>query len=252
MLVLWIGLGLVVGGLLNVLISRLPYRGGPRAAPLHCHTCGHELAVADALPLLGFFLQRGRCRYCGKPIPWRYPLVELATAALFALAYLRFGLSVELVTSSLFTAILVVIFMIDLRHRLILNTVTYPAAVLGFVLAAITPGMSLLVSASGGLAYGGLFVVLYLLAVLIYRRGDALGMGDVKLAIVIGLMAGLPRAVVAVVLGILLGAVAATAVLITGRKGKQDVMPYGTALSIGGMLAILYGDLIINWYIGAY
>lgn len=247
MLVLWGALGLVAGGVVNVLISRLPYWGGSLAAPLHCHVCGHRLAVLDFLPLLGFARQRGRCRYCGKPISARFPLVELSTALLFALAYQRFGFAPQLLVASLYLAALVLVFVIDWRHRLILNVVTYPLILICLVLAALTSWPPLPAAVLGAATYGGFFAVLYVLAALIYRRDDALGMGDVKLAVVIGLMTGLPRSLVAMIAGIALGSLAAAAVLVAGRSGKS-VMPYGTSLGVGAMLAILYGDLIVAWY----
>ncbi len=250
MLLLWSGLGLLVGGLLNVLTSRLPYWDGPLwAVPLRCHSCQHPLTVADVLPLIGFARQRGRCRYCGGPLPWRFPFVEAATALLFALAYLRFGLGHELAVSSLYLAVLVLVFAIDAGHRLILNIVTYPTALLSFALAFLPGEPSPSAALLGGATYGGFFALLYVVAALLYRRGDALGLGDVKLAIVIGLMTGLPRSVVALVAGILLGSLAAVAALAGGRSGKS-AMPYGTSLSVGAMLAILYGDLLVAWYVG--
>ena len=115
------------------------------------------------------------------------------------------------------------------------------------VLAALTAWPPLAAAVLGAATYGGFFAVLYLLAALIYRRDDALGMGDVKLAVVIGLMTGLPRSLVAMIAGIALGSVAAAAVMAMGRSGRS-VMPYGTSLSVGAMLAILYGDLVIDWY----
>lgn len=249
MWLVWGGLGLLVGGLLNILISRLPYQGGLLSLPLRCHTCGHPLSVADFFPVLGFALQRGRCRYCGQAISLRFPLVEAATGVLFALAYLRFGFGRDLLVVSLYLAVLVVVFVIDQRHRLILNVVTYPMAAVALALAAIPPGPGPDRALSGALVYGGFFVLLYAVAALLYRRPDALGMGDVKLAVVIGLMTGLPLAVVAMLLGVLLGALAALAVLAGGRSARA-AMPYGTALSVGAMLALLYGDAILEWYLG--
>lgn len=245
----WGGLGLLVGGLLNILISRLPYKDGLLATPLHCHTCEHPLGPGEVFPLLGFALQRGRCRFCQQPISWRFPLVEVATAVLFAFSYLRFDFGRDLLVVSFYLAVLVVVFFVDQQHRLILNVVTYPVAVLSLVLAAVPPGPGVNSALFGALFYGGFFVLLYLVSVLVYRRVDALGMGDVKLAVVIGLMTGLPLALVALLAGVLLGAVAAVAVLVTGRSAKS-AMPYGTALSVGAMLAILYGDAILAWYLG--
>lgn len=245
---IWGFVGLLVGSLLNVLISRLPMtRGGQVAAPLHCHTCGRQLSIGDALPLLGFLSQRGRCRYCGKPISLRFPLVEITTAILFFLAFQRFGPSLPAVIASLYLAVLVLVFVIDMRHRLILNVVTYPTAIVALALSPLMPGLSVPLSLLGAAVYGGMFAVLYVLATLIYRRMDALGLGDVKLAVVIGLMTGFPMAIVAMAIGILLGGAFAIFALLRGRS-SGDVMPYGTALSIGAMLTILYGPNIVRWY----
>jgi leader peptidase (prepilin peptidase)/N-methyltransferase len=248
MVVLWGLVGTLVGGLLNVLITRLPLRGGLWAAPLRCHHCREPLAVWDTLPVLGYLAQRGRCRLCGAPLSPRFLIVELATTLLFGLAFLRFGATSALFIYSFYLTLLVLIFAIDWQHRLILNVVTFPAAALALALSTVAPGTSLLSSLLGAAAYGGSFVLLYLLAVVLYRRGDALGQGDVKLAIVIGLMLGLPRALVALMLGVLLGALAAIAALLAGRGGKE-AMPYGTSLSAAAMVAVLYGDLIVNWYL---
>ncbi len=251
MLLIWGGLGLLVGGILNVLTSRLPYWDGPLwAVPLHCHSCQHPLAWGDVLPLFGFARQRGRCRHCGGALPWRFPLVEAATALLFALAYQRFGFGHELLVSSFYLAVLVLVFAIDANHRLILNAVTYPTALLAFALAFLPGEPSPIAALLGAATYGGFFALLYAVAVLLYRREDALGLGDVKLAIVIGMMTGLPRSLVAMMAGILLGSLAALAVLAGGRSAKS-AMPYGTSLSVGAMLAILYGDLLVAWYVGS-
>jgi leader peptidase (prepilin peptidase)/N-methyltransferase len=246
--ILWGLLGLVVGAILNIVISRLPRRGGSFAAPLHCHECGRPLAIVDVLPLAGYLAQHGHCRYCGAVLSLRFPLVEMATALMYALAFWRFGFGVTLLTNSLYLAVLVVVFAIDWRHRLILNVVTYPIAGACLLLSLVTPGTSLQSSLLGAAVYGGTFVLFYLLAVAIYRRGDALGLGDVKLAVVLGLMLGLPRAIVAMCLGVLLGALAAAWALFAGRSGKEAI-PYGTSLSAAGMFALLYGDILVAWYL---
>lgn len=167
---------------------------------------------------------------------------------MYALAFWRFGFGLALLTNSLYLAVLILVFAIDWRHRLILNVVTYPTSAVCLLLSLVTPGISLQSSLLGAAVYGGTFVLFYLLAVALYRRGDALGLGDVKLAVMLGLMLGLPRAIVAMFLGVLVGAMAAAGALLAGRSGK-DAMPYGTSLSAAGMFALVFGDLLVAWYL---
>ena len=244
MLPLWLLVGVLTGTIVNLLAYRLPCRKPALSASACCGECGAPLGPAVLIPLAGFVLSKGKCRVCGAKLPVRLPLVELSTAALFATLFLRLGLSWLLVVSCLYAAILVLVFVIDLEHRLILNIVTYPSMALAIMLGFAVPGLNALSGLLGGLFYGGLFLALYVASVLIYKREDALGQGDVKLAIFIGLITGMPGALYAALAGTILGALAGLWAIIVNKASGKSTMPYGTSLSIGALAVLVWSPWI--------
>lgn len=232
MAVLWALTGLLVGPLLNLLIFRLP-RLEKLIAPVTCPECRVRRPFYAQSALLSLLLgSRGRCGGCGRPPDRLAVAVELCTGGAFWLLFLRFGMGPQLLLYSLYTCILLVVFFIDWQHHLILNRVTYPGVVLGAVLTPVvspsTPLGVLLGIAAGGLIFG----LLYGGGYLIYRQ-EVLGLGDVKLAMVLGAMLGFPSIMVALLAGSFVGAIAAVAVLLTRRQSGQDFMPYGTSMCLG-------------------
>ncbi|MBI2862283.1 MAG: prepilin peptidase, partial [Chloroflexi bacterium] len=146
-----------------------------------------------------------------------------------------------------YTFVLLLVFFIDLEQRLILNEVVLIAGLAALLLSPFIPGLTWLRALLGGLSYGGVFALLYLLAWALYRRDDALGLGDVKLSILLGLMTGIPRVWVALSLAVLLGALVGLGLLLAGR-GARAFMPYGTSMAVGAFLALLWGEELWNWY----
>jgi len=243
MVLLYALLGLAVSSFLNVCIDRLPERGSIISPPSHCPACGRRLAPFDLIPLLSFVLLRGRCRYCGAPIPRRVLLVESTTGLLFALLWYRYVFSLWLLLATLYTCFFIVIFFIDLEHRLVLNRVIYPGIVVALLVIPFTPGHS-----AKELLLGGLigFALLFLIAS-IYPAG--MGMGDVKLATFIGLVVGFPWVFVALLLSFVAGGLVGGGLLLTGLKGRKDPIPFAPFLAAGGMVAMLYGKEIMDWYL---
>jgi len=235
--------GLAVGSFLNLCIDRLPQRESIISPSSHCASCGHPLSASDLIPLLSYLLLRGRCRYCGAPIPWRLPLVEIATGLLFALLWHRYGPTSQWALAAIYTCILIIIFFIDLKHHLVLNQVIYPAIILALLAAPLTPNHS-----ARGLLLGGLigFALLFLIASL-YPAG--MGMGDVKLAAFIGLVVGSPSILIALFVSFVVGGLAAGWLLLSGAKGRRDPVPFAPFLVAGGMVAMLYGEEILDWYL---
>ena len=243
MVLLYALLGLAVSSFLNVCIDRLPERGSIVSPPSHCPACGRRLAPFDLIPLLSFVLLRGRCRYCGAPIPRRVLLVESTTGLLFALLWYRYVFSLWLLLATLYTCFFIVIFFIDLEHRLVLNRVIYPGIVVALLVIPFTPGHS-----AKELLLGGLigFALLFLIAS-IYPAG--MGMGDVKLATFIGLVVGFPSVFVALLFSFVAGGLVGGGLLLTGLKGRKDPIPFAPFLAAGGMVAMLYGKEIMDWYL---
>lgn len=254
-------LGIAVGSFLNVCIDRLPLRKSLVYPPSHCDSCQHRLSVKDLIPLFSYLWLRGCCRYCRERIPPRVLLVEVLSGALFFLAFWRFGLSVQFALTAFWCCVFLMIIFIDWEHQLILNKVTYPAAIVALVILAIDwllpePGilgnLGFLPQPSilSGIIGGAIGFVFFLIVFLINPRG--MGMGDVKLAGLIGLVTGLPLIIVGLLTGILLGGLVAVVLLLLRRKGRKDVIPYGTFLAIGPILALLWGNEIVNWYLSFF
>ncbi|MEA2394444.1 MAG: leader peptidase (prepilin peptidase) / N-methyltransferase [Solirubrobacteraceae bacterium] len=239
--------GLIVGSFLNVVAYRLP-RGESLASPgSRCPGCGTPIRPYDNVPVVSWLVLRGRCRQCGTSISARYPLVELTTGVLYAaVVAFRHG-TLDIVLGLLLVTVLVPVVLIDLEHRLIPNRITLPAAVAAVVAALIVdPGFvpeQLIAAASAG----GFF----LLAVL--AKPGGMGMGDVKLAAVLGLYLG--RAVAPAVLIGLIAGVAVGAVIIArkgAREGRRTRVPFGPFLALGAVVALFAGDALVDRYTSTF
>lgn len=243
MLLLYVVLGLVVSSFLNVCIDRLPEGDSIVSPPSHCPSCGRRLAPFDLIPLLSYLFLRGRCRYCGAQIPRRVLLVEAITGLLFAWLWYRYGLSLQLLLATLYTCFFIVIFFIDLEHQLVLNRVIYPAIVIALLAIPITPNHDVVKLIGGGaIGFGVLFLIVFA-----YPAG--MGMGDVKLATFVGLVVGLPAIFVGLLISFVVGGLVGGGLLLTGLKGRKDPIPFAPFLVAGGMVAMLYGQQIIDWYV---
>lgn len=236
MAVLWALGGLAVGSLLNLLIHRLP-RLERLGSPVDCPHCHARRAFYLQSALLSTLLgSRGKCRGCGAKPDGKAVAAELAAGVIFWLLFLKFGVSPQLLLYSLYSCVLIVVFFIDWQHRLILNSVTYPGILLALLLTptvtTATPLMVLLGVATGGIIFGSLYGFGYLL----YRQ-EVLGLGDVKLSLLLGAMLGFPTIVLALLLGSFVGALAAIAMLLSRRRSGRDFMPYGTAMCVGAFAA---------------
>jgi leader peptidase (prepilin peptidase)/N-methyltransferase len=255
--------GIAVGSFLNVCIDRLPLNKSLVHVPSHCDSCQHRLSIIDLIPIASYLWLRGRCRFCHARISPRVPLVELLGGVLFFLAFWRFGLTYQFGVTAFWCGVFVVIIFIDWEHKLILNKVTYPAAVVALVILAIDsfrPGALILGNLSfwpagqpsilSGVIAGAIGMAFFLIIFLINPRG--MGMGDVKLAGLIGLVTGMPLVIVALLIGILLGGLAAIVLLSLRLKGRKDVIPYGTFLAVGPIVTLLWGVSIFHWYQGLF
>jgi leader peptidase (prepilin peptidase)/N-methyltransferase len=238
--------GLFVGSLLNVVAHRLP-RGESLVRPRsRCPQCGAQLRAVDQIPVVSWLALRGRCHCCGAAISARYPLVELATAGLYAAVVATQDDAARMVLGLLLVTALVPITLIDLDHRIIPNRITGPAAIAA-VLAIAALDLDFLPEALiAGAAGGGFFLI----AALLYPRG--MGMGDVKLAGVLGLYLG--RAVAAAILIALVAGVALGAAIVArkGAEGRKTAVPFGPFLALGGMVAFFVGNEIVDAYLDTF
>lgn len=239
--------GAVLGSFLNVVIHRLP-RGENLATPgSRCPGCGTAIKPWDNVPILSWLLLRGKCRHCGAPISRRYPLVEALTAVLMAAVVLRFGADRDAWLGLVFVLVLVPVTFIDLDLRIIPNKITGPAAVVAIVLVLLTRSDDLVEHLIAGAAAGGFLLA----AALAYPAG--MGMGDVKLAGVMGLFLGRsvgPAMLIALLAGTVVGAV------IIARKGRAEgrktAVPFGPFLALGSLVALFAGEDIVEWYLDTF
>jgi leader peptidase (prepilin peptidase) / N-methyltransferase len=239
--------GLIVGSFLNVVAHRLP-RGESLVKPRsRCPQCGTQLRPIDNVPVISWLALRGRCHHCGAPISARYPAVELVAAALYVAVVASQDDAVRIVLGLLLVTVLVPITLIDLDHRIIPNKITGPAAVAALIaIAALDPDF-LLEAVIGGLAGGGFFFI----AAVLYPRG--MGMGDVKLAGVLGVYLGravAPAILIALIAGVMVGA--AIIARKGAKEGRKTAVPFGPFLALGGIVAFFVGEDLVDAYLDTF
>ena len=236
-------LGLLLGSFLNVVIWRMP-RGESLSKPRsRCPSCGTAIRPWDNVPVLSWLALRGRCRHCGARISPRYPLVEALTAGVFVAVALGRGVDDDLLLWLPLAAALVAIAGIDLDHRIIPNKIVVPAAIWGVAATLlfrpdnVDDGLI-----AGGIAFGALF-----LAALAYPAG--MGMGDVKLAGVMGIYLGSSVAP-AMLVAFLAGSIVGVAILAReGRSARKKGVPFGPFLALGGIVGIVFGPELVDLYV---
>jgi len=254
-------LGIAVGSFLNVCIDRLPSKQSLVFPPSRCDACQRPLSPRDLVPVFSYLWLRGRCRYCRARIPLRILLVEIGGGVLFFLAFWRFGLSAEFAITAIYCCLFLVIMFIDWEHQLILNRVTYPAAIVALIILGIDsllPAPGILsnlgfipeTSILSGIIAGAIGFIFFLIVLLINPKG--MGMGDIKLATLIGLITGFPLVIIALLIGILIGGLVAIILLTLRIKGRKDIIPYGTFLALGPIVTLLWGKEIFDWYMGLF
>jgi leader peptidase (prepilin peptidase) / N-methyltransferase len=239
--------GAIIGSFLNVVAYRLPRKESLAHPPSRCPSCGAPVKPYDNVPVISWLVLRGRCRSCGAPISWRYPAVEAGTALLCALVVVSEGADRDVWLGLVLVLLLVPITLIDLDHRLIPNTLTGIGAVAAIALVAATRSDDLVEHLIAGAGAGGFLLV----AAIVYPAG--MGMGDVKLAGMMGLFLGsavVPAMFVALIVGSLVGA------LIIARKGAKEgrktAIPFGPYLALGGLVGLFAGDAIVDWYLNSF
>jgi leader peptidase (prepilin peptidase) / N-methyltransferase len=236
--------GLIAGSFLNVVAIRLP-RGESLIAPgSHCPRCDTPIKPYDNVPVLGWLLLRARCRSCGAPISARYPLVEALCAALAVAVVLAKHPTVDIVLGLALVAVLVPVALIDFEHQVIPNKIMLPAAAFAILIGLALDPAGVPEQLIAGAAAGG-FLLAFALA---YPRG--MGMGDVKLAAVLGLYLG-RSAAVALLVGIFLATIVGAVVIarVGIERGRKTRIPFGPFLAIGGLVGLFVGPAIVHWYL---
>ena len=249
------GLGLVVGSFLNVVIHRVPRDESIVRPRSRCPECDTTISPRDNIPVLSWVLLRGRCRHCQARISARYPLIEALTAVIFAVMGVRFGWNGALPAFLVFAAVLVSVSAIDLEHMRIPTPIVWTGFLLGLALLAVATAIvvprewwPVARGLIGAAACGGSFFVIAMVA------PGGMGMGDVRLVTLEGLFLGWMGAAIPVVglfFGFLLGAVVGLALRVGGRVGRKAKIPFGPFLAAGALIAVIWGQQVVDIYRGS-
>ncbi len=240
--------GLAIGSFLNVCIHRLP-RGESVVSPgSHCPACGAAIRWFDNLPVLSYLILGGKCRACGARFSARYLIVELVTAAVFAVSAAVFEPGLLLAVRLVFAAMLVALFFIDLEHQLLPDAITLPGVVIG-VAASTWAGPGLLSSVAGA-ALGAAILLAIRWGWKRITGVDGMGLGDVKMLAMVGAFLGWQQVWLVLFLASLTGAVVGVSIAVTGRGSMKSRLPFGTFLAVAALIASAWGDHVISWYVG--
>jgi len=249
-------LGLVVGSLINVCIYRIPEGKSIITPASQCRNCGTTLKPMDLIPVLSYILLRGRCRYCGSQFSARYPLVELLNGIVAVLLFQKYGLTVEFVSSAFLMSVLIAVFFIDIDHRIIPD---------GLVLTLLAGGVVLSVynffkpvsfygdrhwwnPLAGILSGAGVLFLIALIGMAIYKNDDAMGMGDVKIFVPIGIFLGWRLSLLALLLSMLAGGLMGLFIIASGRGNRKSTIAFGPFIVIGTFISFMWGWDILKWY----
>lgn len=224
--------------------------------PSYCESCQRPLAPIDMVPLFSYVWLRGKCRHCQAAVPYRVVLVEIATGALFVAVFSLYGIGLEFVVLSACLSLLLAISLIDLEHQLILNVMVFPSIVLLLILApfwteiGITRsflGDETLVASLANSYLSGLGAFLAFLIIAIVSPAG-MGGGDVKFAAVLGLMVGFPGILLAIWISAVGGGLIAITLVLTGKKGRKDVISFGPFMALGAAVVLIAGPDLTDWY----
>ena len=245
--------GLIWGSFLNVVIYRLPRGLSLVRPPSACPGCGTRIKPYDNVPVLSYLWLRGKCRKCGRPISPVYPAVEALTALAFVLVFLRSGrlLGLEFVAGCLFASALIALGFIDYFHQILPDSITMPGLVLALAYSFFRDDLSFR-GALVGAAAGAGFLLLVYGAYRLIRKREGLGMGDVTMLLMIGAYLGLARTLLTLILASFVGALVGVFFIVGRKKDLQFALPFGTFLAPAAFVAALWGERIVNAYLGLY
>lgn len=244
-------LGLIFGSFVNALVFRT-HTDVPMTGRSKCMKCEVPIDARDLVPVLSFFLLRGRCRACKEAISWQYPLVEAAAAGAFVLIAMYADALPTFIAQATMTIFLIIIFVYDYQYSYILDRFTFPAMILAVLFNMTLPDpwpyLSVPISMIiGALILGGFFFLQYIVS-----GGRWIGGGDIRMGILMGLWLGLERGFLATLIAYVLGALIGIGLLVLRRKQLESHIPLGTFLALGTFIGMIWGWEIISWYFGYF
>lgn len=236
--------GLFIGSFLNVCIFRIPSGVSIVSPPSSCGSCGHRLNFIDMLPVVNFIWNKGRCRYCGSKYSVQYPFIELLNGVFYVLVYLKYGFNIESILYCILCSVLIVVSMIDLKHKIIPDSLNIIGLIIGIIFIILDK--SLLFYKLIGLGIGlGLFLAIAVVT-------NAMGGGDIKLMAVLGLIFGVKGVLFISLFSFVLGAIISIVLLILKIKSRKDEIPFGPFISFAALIYVFFGKEIIMLYLNMF
>ncbi|MTI48216.1 MAG: prepilin peptidase [Firmicutes bacterium] len=234
-------LALLIGSFLNVCIYRIPNKQSIAYPPSHCPKCDTSLKPVDLIPVISYFLNKGKCRYCGEPISPQYPIVEIMNGLLYLILYLKFGLSLIFVKYAILTSLLIVVSFIDYKFEIIPNGLMIFGIIIGLIFNIMNFNTSFVNGIIGLFLGGGIFLIIAFIG--------PMGGGDIKLMGVLGLIFGGKGILLIALLSFIIGAISSIILILIGVKGRKDTIPFGPFISIAAVVTMLYGNEILRMYL---
>jgi len=237
-------IGLCIGSFLNVCIYRIPREESISFPPSHCTSCGYELKIFDLVPVLSYIALKGKCRKCTEKISIKYPIVELANGIIYLGLYLKFGYTLDFFKFALFTSLLLVIGIIDLRTKYVYWSTTVTGAIFGTVFFI----FNWIITKEFPINYflGAIigFSIIYIIVIVT----GGMGMGDVEIITICGLFLGTKNILFVLFLSFIFGGIISVILLLRKQKGRKDEIAFGPYIVLGALVTIFIGDIIIKWY----
>lgn len=241
--------GLILGSFYTVVGERLPEGKSIVNPPSHCPNCNHRLGILELIPVFSFLFLGGKCKNCQSKIPVLSTLIELLTAILFLIAYIRFGISIKLFIALIFISMLVIVIVSDIRYMVICDEVLIIGNILIFILLIISIGFkNSIISLVYGIASLLIMLSIKTLGDIIFKK-ESMGGGDIKLMFTFGLVLGIPSSVASIFLASFIGLPIS---LIMMKKNSSHELPFGPYLSIAAIILLLSGIDVVNVLVNSY
>lgn len=236
--------GLFIGSFLNVCIYRIPSGLSIIKPPSSCGSCGHRLNYIDMLPVVNYIINKGKCRYCNSHYSIQYPLIELLNGVLYVLVALKFGFTWNSIIYCAIISILITVSLIDLKHKIIPDSLNITGAIVGIIFIIINKS-SVLDKLAGAFIGLGLFLAIAVIT-------NAMGGGDIKLMAILGLMFGVRGVLFITLFSFVLGAVISLILIAVKIKSRKDEIPFGPFISLSALIYIFFGLELITWYFNIF
>ena len=244
--------GLIIGSFLNVLIYRIPRHKNVVFDRSACPICGRRIAWYHNIPLLSYLLLLGKCASCRHPISVRYPIVETVNAAVYLFFLWRFGLTLEFAVFSGLASALLVIFFIDLDFQIIPDAITLPGMIAGLAVSFLPNGIGIVPALVGLVVGGGALYLIALAGDFLFKK-ESMGGGDIKMAAMLGAFLGWKKVLLVFMLSAVVGLVVSLVIMAFSRTLRRHrIIPFGPFLSIAAVVALLYGDQIVRFYVTTF